>query len=203
MPDSWPRPCSAGRTNLLTKTPLPKPPAVLEQKAQDVIQSLGYTEPPTDRAYGFLYATEYQSYAEKHEKPATYEAQLAKGQPPLIYFWYRQSSQYLEAAPTDRPNYGVSVVSPTNPPPTHSGMINLNLDAQGRLIELSAVPPQVEETPASPRPMDSRTALLTAAWPGHVSLHAGRATLDTFGEFRRPGGVGRLIRARTGGDDAR
>jgi hypothetical protein len=151
-----------GKTNLLTKTRLPKPPAVLEQKAEDVIQSLGYTEPPTDRAYGFLYSTEYQSYAEKHEKPATYQAQLAKGQPPLIYFWYRQSAQYLEAAPTDSPADGVSVVSPTNPPPTHSGMINLNLDAEGRLIEFGVVPPQVEETPVPQRPTDW-TVLLTAA----------------------------------------
>ena len=151
-----------GKTNLLTKTPFPKSPAVLEQKAQDVIQSLGYTDPPTDRVYGFRYATDYQRYAEKQEKPATYRAQLAKGQPPLIYFWYRQSPQYLEAAPTDDPIAVVSVVSPSNPPPTHSGMVGLNLDPQGRLIEFSAVPPQVEETPVPPRPADW-TALLTAA----------------------------------------
>src|SRR5208283_1565194 len=54
-----------GKTNLLTKTPFPKAPVVLEQKAQDVIQSLGYSESPSDRAYGFLYAQEYQRYAEK------------------------------------------------------------------------------------------------------------------------------------------
>jgi serine/threonine protein kinase len=149
-----------GKTNLLAKTPFPKPPAALEQKAQDVIQSLGYTEPPTDRAYGFDYDTDCQGYAEKQEKPATYRAQLAKGQPPLIYFWYRQSPQYLEASNSGDPR--VPAVSPNNPPPTHSGMVGLNLDPQGRLIELSAVPPQVEETPFPPRPADW-TALLTAA----------------------------------------
>jgi hypothetical protein len=85
-----------GKTNLLTKTPFPKMPAVLEQRAQDVIQSLGYGETPTGRAYGLRYATDYQRYAQKEEKPATYRAQLAKGQPPLIYFWYRQSPQYLD-----------------------------------------------------------------------------------------------------------
>jgi hypothetical protein len=58
-----------------------------------VIQSLRYTEPPADRVYGFRYATDYQRYAQKEEKPATYRAQLAKGQPPSIYFWYRQSPQ--------------------------------------------------------------------------------------------------------------
>ena len=152
-----------GKSNLLAKTPFPMPPAVLEQKAQDVIQSLGYTEPRTGRAYGFRYATEYQSYAEKQEKRATYRAQLAKGQPPLIYFWYRQSPQYLEAALEDNPvDIVISIISPTNPPPTRSGMVNLNLDPQGRLIAFSAVPPQVEETPGPQRPPDW-TVLLTAA----------------------------------------
>ena len=152
-----------GKANLLTKTPFPKPPAVLEQRAQDVIQSLGYGEAPIGRDYGLRFAADYQSYAQKEEKPATYQAQMAKGQPPLIYFWYRQSPQYLEAAPEDDPiDIVVSVVSPRNPPPNHAGMIGLNLDAQGRLIQFSAVPPQVEETPIPQRPADW-TPLLTAA----------------------------------------
>jgi len=41
-------------------------------------------------------------------------------------------------------------------------MVGLNLDPQGRLIEFSAVPPQVEETPVPPRPADW-TALFIAA----------------------------------------
>ena len=152
-----------GRTSLLANTPLPKSPAVLEQRAKDVIQSLGYTEPPADRVYGFRYATDYQRYAQKEEKPATYRAQLAKGQPPSIYFWYRQSPQYLEAAPVDNLiDIAISVASPTNPPQTHAGMAGLGLDPQGRLIEFSAVPPQVEDTPVPQRPADW-TALLAAA----------------------------------------
>jgi hypothetical protein len=153
----------AGKSNLLAKSPFPKPPAILEQKAQDVTQSLGYTEPSTDRRFGFRYDEEYHRYAETRENPATYQAQLAKGQPPLIYFWYRQSSQYLEAGSrSEDPTAVSSVVSPANPPPIHSGMIGVNLDPQGRLIEFSAVPPQVEDTPVPPHPADW-TALLTAA----------------------------------------
>jgi serine/threonine protein kinase len=129
-----------GKTNLLTKTPFPKAPVVLEQKAQDVIQSLGYTEASTDRAYGFLYAQDYQRYAENQEKPATYRAQLAKGQPPLIYFWYRQSPQYLEAMASTEATPAVPAVSPTIRRRLTSGMVGLNLDPQGRLIEFSAVP---------------------------------------------------------------
>ena len=80
-----------GKANILAKIPFSKSPAVLEQRAMDVIQSLGYTEPAIGRAYGFSYDKDYHRYAAEHEKPATYRAQLAKGQPPLIYFWYRQS----------------------------------------------------------------------------------------------------------------
>jgi serine/threonine-protein kinase len=151
------------KTNLLTKTPFPKSPAALEQKAQDVIQSLGYTEPATDRAYGLRYDEAYRHYAEKQETRTTYQAQVAKGQPPLIYFWYRQSPQYLEAPPQDNPiDIVVSMVTPSNPAPIHSGMVSLSLDMQGRLIEFTAVPPQVEGTSVPQRPLDW-TALLTAA----------------------------------------
>jgi serine/threonine protein kinase len=152
-----------GKTNVLAKTPFPMSPAVLEQKAQDVMRNLGYAEPPIDRAFGFRYAEDYHRYAEQQEKPATYRAQLKEGQPSLIYFWYRQSPQYFEAGSTSEAPFSVgSVVTPHNPPPTHSGMASLNLDPQGRLIEFSAVPPQVEETPSQPRQADW-TALLTAA----------------------------------------
>ena len=188
-----------GKTNLLTKTPFPKSPAVLEQKAQDVIQSLGYTEPPTDRAYGFRYAEEYQRYAEKQEKPATYRAQLAKGQPPLIYFWYRQSPQYLEATAKDNPiDIVISVVSPTNPPPTHCW--------NGRLESGSAGPADRVQRRASAGGRNAGSAapggldcIVDRGRPGHDPLRAGRATLDTIGELRRAGGVDRLVRACAGG----
>jgi predicted Ser/Thr protein kinase len=148
------------KTNLLTKTPFEESPAALAQQARNLIQSLGYTAQPTDRRYGFDYDTDYQSYAETQEKPAAYRAQLAQGQPPLIYFWYRQSPQYLEASITWAAPPGT--VSSAEPPPIHSGMVGLNLDPQGRLIEFSAVPPRVEEAPVATRPADW-TALLTAA----------------------------------------
>ena len=81
------------KANVLLKTPFPNSPEILAQKAQEMIQSFGYSAPPGDRAYRFSYDLVYQAYAEKQGKPAAYRDQLAKGQPPLIYFWYRQSCQ--------------------------------------------------------------------------------------------------------------
>jgi serine/threonine-protein kinase len=131
-----------GKTSVLQQTPFEKSPAALEQRARDLIQTLGYSDLPTDRAYGFAYDREFQQYAERQEQPATYRAQLAHGQPSLISFWYRQSPRYLEVT------NGVGTVSVTNPPPVISGMVRVNLDPQGRLVQLEAVPAQVEDRPA-------------------------------------------------------
>jgi hypothetical protein len=128
------------------------------QKAREMIQSFGYAAPPADRAYEFSYDSAYDAYAEMQRNPAAYRDHLAKGQPPLIYFWYRQSPQPLVASGP--------AVSPGDPAPIISGMIGLNLDTQGRLLHFDAVPPQVEEsvsTPATPFTGGDWKALFTAA----------------------------------------
>ncbi len=144
------------KANLLQQTPFPNSPEILAQKAREMVQSFGYTATPADRAYEFSYDTAYQTYAEMEENSAAYREQLAKGQPPLIYFWYRQSPQPLVAgSPT-------GAVSPEDPPPLVAGMIGLNLDPQGRLLQLDAVPPQLEEKP-SPATLFDWKILLKAA----------------------------------------
>jgi serine/threonine-protein kinase len=191
-----------GKANLLAKTPFPMQPAVLEQKAQDVIRSLKYTEPPTGRAYGFSYAEDYHRYAEQQEKPATYRAQLANGQPPLIYFWYRQSPQYLEAfSNSDVPFAVYSVVSPSNPPPIHSGMVSLNLDPRGPLDRVQRCTTSGGRTAGigAPSRLD---CIVDRGWAGHVPLHACRAALDTIGKLRRPGGMDWIVPAGAGGASA-
>jgi serine/threonine protein kinase len=148
------------KANVLQRTPFPHSPEILAQKAHEMIQSFGYAAPPADRAYEFRHDSAYQDYAEKQRKPAAYWDQLAKGQPPLIYFWYRQSPQPLAVSNP------FGNVSPEDPPPTVSGMVGLSLDTQGHLLQLDAVPPQVEEnpsTPAAPAIRSDWKALFTAA----------------------------------------
>jgi len=144
------------KTSVLGKTPFENSPDVLAKRARDLIQSFGYAEPPSDRAYGFVVDTDYQNYAEGQANPAAYWDQLARGQPSLIQFWYRQSPQSLASSNID------GVVSGTDPPPIDSGMVGLNLDSQGRLIQFDAIPPQVGAKPDSSRPPDW-PALFTAA----------------------------------------
>jgi predicted Ser/Thr protein kinase len=109
------------KVSVFQKTPFPNSPEILAQKAREMIQSFGYADPPADRAFEFDDDTAYRTYAEKQGNPAAYRDQLAKGQPPLIYFWYRQSPQPLVGIPSGQ-------VTPSDPPPIVSGMIGLNLD---------------------------------------------------------------------------
>src|ERR1035438_9936718 len=129
-----------------------------EVAARELIQSFGYTSRPSDSAFGLGSDVDYQRYAEQREKPGEFRAQLAKGQPPFVYFWYRQSPRYLETFNAR------GRVAEDDPPPHISGMAGLQLDTLGRLIYFSAAPPQVEETPASstgpdPRPLFAAAGL--------------------------------------------
>jgi serine/threonine-protein kinase len=137
------------KANGLRQTPFEKPPAALEERALSLIQSFGYTDPPADRAYGFIFDSDYQEYAGKNQSAAATRAQLAKGEPPPVFFWYRQSPQPL--APRD---YFDGVVSLGDPPPINSGMVDLALDPQGHLLGFDAIPPQVEAKPDPSRPPD-------------------------------------------------
>jgi serine/threonine-protein kinase len=146
-----------GKTSIVQKSPLEYSSEALAQKARDLVQTLGYPDRPTDHAYGFSYNSDFQRYAETSEPPAVFQAQLAHAQPPLIYFWYRQSPQYLQAVNGD------ALVSPGDPAPTLSGMVAMNLDPQGRLIYFGAVPPQLEATQEPGAAASDWKALFAAA----------------------------------------
>jgi tRNA A-37 threonylcarbamoyl transferase component Bud32 len=75
-----------------------------------------------------------------------YDDSLARG----MYFLYRQSPQPLLPQRADRR------VLATDPPFTQPGMADVLLDASGRLIELSVVPPRHETVQVKPLPTWSR-----------------------------------------------
>jgi hypothetical protein len=140
------------KTDVLRQTPFEKPPTILEERARSLIRSFGYAEPPADSAYGFRIDTDYAIYAERLGNTAAYRDRLVRGEPAPIQFWYRQSPHSLVPL-----NYVDGLVSRSDPPPIASGMVGLNLDPQGRLIQFDAVPPQVDKKPEPSRPGD---------WPG-------------------------------------
>jgi hypothetical protein len=82
---------------------------------------------------------------------------VGAGLPAAVYSWYRESPQYMEVLGRS------PAVSMTDPPMTVSGMVQVNLDTQGRLLRFTAVPPQFEKSGGPPaQPFDWNVLLLAA-----------------------------------------
>src|SRR5438552_14134551 len=121
--------------------PLEKPPEALAERAKEIIRRLGYTEKPLDTAWGFSGNGEYLRWVEEHDKSKTRLKDMEDGRPAAIYFWYRQSLGQLVPERFRGEDPGVIAVTESDPPPTTSGMVGVELDALGRLIRFEAVPP--------------------------------------------------------------
>jgi len=151
-------PFLGSQTAWIAKTPFDTPRDVLIQKARDFIRQFGYTNRPVDTASGMSYATEYLQNLNQHGKSVSTLAHLNTGQPAPIRFWYRTSPRVMIAA--EFGNDGS--VTTDDPQMDLSGMTRVELDPQGHLAGFEAVPPQVDESAPSNKPIDGNT-LLTAA----------------------------------------
>jgi serine/threonine-protein kinase len=130
------------RASIVGRVPLDKPPAVLADRAQDIVRSLGYTDPAADSASNFLVASDYLRWiSESDHNPRRWDA-LKSGRPPALLFWYRTSPRLLV------PGRSELGITPTDPPLTVSGMTVVVTDTQGRLQQFNAVPAQVDRTGA-------------------------------------------------------
>ncbi len=138
----------------LDRMRLEQTPEVLAQKAREITTRLGYPDRPLDTAYGFDYNGDLQDYVEKNDKPHPDWNAVLRGRPSLLFFWYRQSPDYMFAEGYRDQLLNPGIVTPGDPPTTLSGMINLQLDPQGRLINLQAIPPQKETSTSPSAPYD-------------------------------------------------
>ncbi len=135
----------AGKTSILNWLPLSKSPDTLAERSRDLIKKLGYDQEPLDSAYGYQ-ATDYLGQL---GKAANRLDQLKKGEPPGIVFWFRESPKYLMSSSF----YSDGVVHPEEPPQIVPNMVNVELDAEGRLVNLNAVPNRISRvTGESARP---------------------------------------------------
>jgi predicted Ser/Thr protein kinase len=127
------RPCS-----LLRLAPVDRSPAALEDRARDLVRTLGYDAKPADARVGFAIDSDYLQYVAQHDRSPHRWDVLAAEQPPVLQFWYRQSQRPLVSS------HVTGRVYPNNPPVVESGMAGARFDMQGRLLGFYAVPPQVE-----------------------------------------------------------
>jgi hypothetical protein len=129
-------------------------PDALAQKARDILGRLGYEATPRDVAYGFGPEEDLIHYLEERKEPRTDWDRALPGRPPVIFFWYRTSPRRLIVTGLADDFMTPGVVWIWRPPATIAGMVNVGLDAQGRLNFLQVLPPEVEEPPKEARVPD-------------------------------------------------
>ena len=121
------------------------PPQVLVQKAREMTEKLGYEKHPLDSAHGMYVNGDLINLIQQNDKPRPDWNRILAGRPSLIQFWYRQSSTNMVAGSFHDVLLTPGIVSNYDPQPTTSGMVNVELDPQGRLIYFLAIPPEVEK----------------------------------------------------------
>ncbi len=124
-----------------------EPPDALAQKARDVLERIGYGETPRDFAQGFGPERDLIHYLEEKEAPRPDWNQVLARRPPVVFFWYRTSPRNLVVTNVGSSGMTPGIVDIWEPPATLSGMVNVGLDAHGRLNFLQALPPEVAEPP--------------------------------------------------------
>ena len=127
---------------LINQVPFEKSPAVLIDRAEMFLSELGHPE-LSHSIFGF-YADQdyldYLDYLERERAVADRWTPLASGRPPAMRFYYRKSPEPL--VPVDLLR---SRPSASDPPLNVPDMVKLELNWEGRLLELTAIPPEKTE----------------------------------------------------------
>ena len=132
------------RVIMLNRVPTPKPPAALQDRAQEALSRLGYNPHSVDDELGVGISRDYARYILTTSSSPDRWSHLAQVRPETFYFWYRTSPRVLIPFGSDNPVNGL------NPPLTTAGMTLTLVDATGRLTEFYAVPDPAE--PKGPWP---------------------------------------------------
>jgi hypothetical protein len=147
----------ADRTSLLARIPFVKPVPVLLDRAEEIRRSLGYTDAPVDQTSGLDHDRAYLDWGKGQGSGSSQWSELAEGRPAALQFWYRTSPISIV------PKNPLVPPSPDDPPLTTVGSTLTVIDTKGRLISFTAVPPQVEKSPAPTASTDWRPLFAAAA----------------------------------------
>jgi len=124
--------------------PLDKPPEALAERAREILQGVGYSQPPADTAMGFYEGSRFLRYIAEHDKSKTRWDNLETG---AFVFWYRGSPPPLPAMRSfffsNAPMLGA--VWTDDPPLDISGQTLVRLTPRGHLTQFIEVPPQVDK----------------------------------------------------------
>ena len=130
-------PALMGPSQLMSRTPVEKSPASLEDRAHELLARYAPAK-PVDSEVGFGTDMDYVRWAQDRDRAATRWSSLATGEPPLVVFWYRQGPRPLA------PQNLTGRVTWSEPPQLVAGMAGASYDLRGRLVSFHVVPPQLE-----------------------------------------------------------
>jgi hypothetical protein len=140
------------RNSSLEQIHPPYSPEILAQKGREIVQRLGVTAQPADEAYAFEWDRAFLNYVQSNDQPAPRWNEVLTARPVPLKFWYRQSPYSLVAGEFHDDLLTPGMVTPDDPPLILTGMINMELDAQGRLLYFERIPAQrqkpVKDVPA-------------------------------------------------------
>jgi serine/threonine protein kinase len=167
------------KENGLTRLHAENPPEVLAKKSREIIASLGYPGTPVDKADGFTYDDDFLTYLAKNPSQHPQWDRVLSERPPVLRYWFRQSPRELSPDEFWSPSFTPGVVSFSDPPTVISGMINVQLDPDGRLLFFQAIPPEKEENPQPARSADW-LPLFTAAGLDLAQFHSVESSWDSL-----------------------
>jgi eukaryotic-like serine/threonine-protein kinase len=139
--------------SIVGRVPIDKPPEVLIDNVNELISSLGYTEPIGDQISRFVLADDYIEWLRGNRRGPDRWNVLSTGTPSGVRFWYRTSPRELRLI-------GRGAATMTDPPLTETGQRLAIVDAAGRLLEFRSVPRQYEQSVAADAPPAPRWNLL-------------------------------------------
>jgi hypothetical protein len=133
---------SSQRFEIIHRVPLPKTTDSLHDRAQDILEHLGYTDAPYDTVQGWMFRTDYINWARREGSTDDPRTTRSNGRTDTVDFWYRTGPAALVSTTN-------SLLPTTSDPPfVVSNMRMVYLDPNGRLLEFQALSPQVDEGPA-------------------------------------------------------
>jgi hypothetical protein len=133
------------RSVLERRMPSATAPAIMAERAREILRTAGHTAPGFDSAYGLQVDDHYLRHVTDHDRSADRWDRL---RPNARIFWYRQSPQSLvrwKLSPG---------VNQDDPPQTRAGDARVRLDGEGRLLEITAIPPVAVEAATLAAPID-------------------------------------------------
>ncbi|NIU76095.1 MAG: hypothetical protein GWN71_21760, partial [Gammaproteobacteria bacterium] len=127
---------SAERFTLSSRAALPKSPAVLADRAREIVENIGHEGPVADSLADFGVNSPYYRHLRASDRENRWDA-VRNAQPPMILFGYRQ-----DPGPILFDSAGSIGAWVNRSPPVNPGALRLRLDPEGRLYEFEAVPPE-------------------------------------------------------------